>query len=266
MRENMALLRWLETAVSGIRFRPDRLAVREELYAHLEDKALDLMRIFPDMDPDEARDRALAGMGDAEELKVSLARVHRPWLGYLWTASRWLVRILLVLCLILLVSWCFEGGAEDLRNDWRSLAEGRAWSEELFGEEDPTGERVALFYPELEVGMGPGTISVPKAALWHHQPHQGEYILYAQVRITWDRPWNTSWVPLGHIEAEDDRGKKLPLSGTSWGRESGLLWRQQNVCIWAFPPDARWIKLTYLPDSPGISRELIVELPQEVEP
>ncbi len=28
MRENMALLRWLETAVSGIRFKPDRLAVR----------------------------------------------------------------------------------------------------------------------------------------------------------------------------------------------------------------------------------------------
>ena len=61
MRENMALLRWLETAVSGIRFKPDRLAVRAELYAHLEDKALDLMRIFPDIDPDEARDRALAG-------------------------------------------------------------------------------------------------------------------------------------------------------------------------------------------------------------
>lgn len=69
MRENMALLRWLETAVSGIRFKPDRLAVRAELYGHLEDRTLDLMRLFPDMDPDEARDRALSTMGDAEELK-----------------------------------------------------------------------------------------------------------------------------------------------------------------------------------------------------
>ena len=25
MRENMALLRWLETAVSGIRFKPDQI-------------------------------------------------------------------------------------------------------------------------------------------------------------------------------------------------------------------------------------------------
>ena len=73
MRENMALLRWLETAVSGIRFKPDRLAVRAELYAHLEDKALDLQRIFPDIDPDEARDRALSAMGNPEELKKELA-------------------------------------------------------------------------------------------------------------------------------------------------------------------------------------------------
>ena len=98
MRENMALLRWLETAVSGIRFKPDRLAVRAELYAHLEDRTLDLMRLFPDMDPDEARDRALSSMGNPEELKEELARVHRPWLGWLWTASRYL------LCLVLLVN------------------------------------------------------------------------------------------------------------------------------------------------------------------
>ena len=263
MRENMALLRWLETAVSGIRFKPDRLAVRAELYAHLEDKALDLMRIFPDIDPDEARDRALAGMGDAEELKKELAKVHRPWLGYLWQASRWLVRMLLVLCLILLVNWCFEGGADDLRDDWGDLAEGRKWSETLFGEEDPTGERVALLAPEAEAKMGGGTFSVSQAALWHHQPHQGEYILYAQVRITWDRPWEASWTPFSYIAAEDDRGKKLPLSGTSWGGEAGLSWRQWNYCVWGWPPDAKWIKLTYLPGS-GVGPELIVDLTGEV--
>lgn len=104
MRENMALLRWLETAVSGIRFKPDRLAVRAELYAHLEDKTLDLIRIFPDIDPDEARDRALAGMGDAEELKKKLAKIHRPWLGWLWRFSQGLMwgalAVFLIACLV----------------------------------------------------------------------------------------------------------------------------------------------------------------------
>ena len=37
---------WLDTAVSGIRFGPDRKAVRAELEGHIEDKTADLQRIF----------------------------------------------------------------------------------------------------------------------------------------------------------------------------------------------------------------------------
>ena len=95
---------WLDRAVSGIRFKPDRLAVRAELYAHLEDRTLDLLRIFPDMDPDEARDRALSTMGDAEELKKKLGKIHRPWLGWLWQFSRGLMwgalAVLLAVCIL----------------------------------------------------------------------------------------------------------------------------------------------------------------------
>lgn len=91
MKDNLSVLKWLDIAVSGIRFGPDRAKVREELLEHLEDKAADLQRIFPDMDAPEAQNRALAGMGDPEELKRELARVHRPWLGWLWRASRWLL-------------------------------------------------------------------------------------------------------------------------------------------------------------------------------
>lgn len=99
MRENMALLRWLETAVSGIRFGPDRKAARAELYAHIEDKALGLARLFPDMTEDETRDLALAAMGDPEELRIELAKIHRPWLGWLWTASRWALVALVIVFL-----------------------------------------------------------------------------------------------------------------------------------------------------------------------
>ena len=74
------LSRWLDTAVSGIRFGLDRKEVRAELEGHIEDKMADLRRVFPDIPPDEARDRALSSMGNPEELKEELARVHRPWL------------------------------------------------------------------------------------------------------------------------------------------------------------------------------------------
>ena len=40
---------WLDKATAGIRFGPDRREVRSELSAHLEDKALDFQRIFPDL-------------------------------------------------------------------------------------------------------------------------------------------------------------------------------------------------------------------------
>ena len=39
---------------------------------------------------------------------------------------------------MLLVNWYMEGRAENLRNGWERLAEGREWSETLFSEEDPT--------------------------------------------------------------------------------------------------------------------------------
>ena len=92
-----AAAQWLDEAVKGIRFGPDRAAVRAELEAHLEDKAADLQRIFPDMLPEDAEARALEDMGDPAEIGKALARIHKPWLGYLWRASKWIAILLVVL-------------------------------------------------------------------------------------------------------------------------------------------------------------------------
>ena len=90
---------WLDTAVSGIRFGPDRRAVRAELEDHIEDKLAGLRRAFPNIPGEEAQERALSAMGDPEELKTELARVHRPWLGWLWQASQWAVVLLMFVSL-----------------------------------------------------------------------------------------------------------------------------------------------------------------------
>ncbi len=95
--------KWLDTATSGIRFGPDRAEVREELLQHIEDKTADLRRIFPDMDNVEATERALSGMGDPEELKITLAKVHRPWLGWLWQFSKGLLWGAIAVCLFICV-------------------------------------------------------------------------------------------------------------------------------------------------------------------
>ena len=79
---------WLFRATRGIRFKPDREAVETELREHMEDKTADLLRIFPDMTQEEAMERVIEQMGDPEEIGRELALIHKPWLGYLWQASK----------------------------------------------------------------------------------------------------------------------------------------------------------------------------------
>ncbi len=267
MRENMALLRWLETATSGIRFGPDRLAVRAELYAHLEDKTLDLIRVFPGMDPDEARDRALAGMGDAEELKTELARIHRPWLGYLWQASRWLLWAMSALCLVLLINCFFDGTVSGLSSGLKSGAQVQALDRELFGDEAPSweGVRLALCAPGAEARMGGGTISVPAAAWWLEE---GEDVLYLQVRITWDRPWEVEKAVVWHVQVRDGEDVldsiAAPWSGNSVLR--GWNWAQRTIRLPGASRGTEEVQVVYLPGVPGVGPALTVDLSQEVEP
>ena len=92
---------WLDAAVAKIRFGLDREEVRAELSAHLEDKTLDFQRIFPDMTREEAQERAVSDMGDPAEVGKELAKVHKPWLGYLWRVSQAaLAAVLLLLVLV----------------------------------------------------------------------------------------------------------------------------------------------------------------------
>ena len=89
MKTNLGpVIEWLYKATAGIRFKPDRKAVRAELEEHLEDKAMDLRRIFPELTEEEAWERAVSEMGDPMEIGRELARLHRPWLGCLWRVSQ----------------------------------------------------------------------------------------------------------------------------------------------------------------------------------
>ena len=90
---------WLDAATSGIRFKPDRRAVEEELRGHFEDKSADLQRVFH-ISEKEAEKMALERMGDPEQIGKELAKIHKPWLGYLWRLSRMAFGLALVLCLI----------------------------------------------------------------------------------------------------------------------------------------------------------------------
>ncbi len=86
MKEDMFSL-WCQEATEQIRYKPDRKMVYQELMDHLEDHRFALMD-QQDMDPEEAAQKALEAMGSAAEIAPQLARIHRPFWGYVYSIAR----------------------------------------------------------------------------------------------------------------------------------------------------------------------------------
>ena len=95
--------RWCETAVSGIRFKPDRAQVYAELYAHLVDRCAAMTEAG--VPEDEAVRQALAAMGSASEVAEQLEQIHRPFWGYMLRLARWLLLIAAVLAAFIVLPW-----------------------------------------------------------------------------------------------------------------------------------------------------------------
>ena len=109
-RATFAWLDWCRKVTDQVAFWPDHAAIRQELLAHLEDRAADLERAG--FDRVQAEQRALTAMGNPAEVGKALNRAHKPWLGWLWQLSRGLVLAMAVLAVVLL----FRSGFETLRD------------------------------------------------------------------------------------------------------------------------------------------------------
>ena len=199
---------WLETATKGIRFKPDRLAAEAELREHLEDKTADMARIFH-IEGEEAEREALKRMGDPEEIGKKLAQIHKPWLGYLWTASRLAVFFALVITLLLgaprltelPVIWddWTDGFAADYIDRWVT-----GGNLEDF---DVILTPVKLLHPHETAKVGHYRFRVNRAALWT-SPLDPEYRLLAfELKTTGVFPWEpVDWYVPRQIRGVDDLG------------------------------------------------------------
>ena len=148
---------WVDAVCQEVRFRPDRKGIETELRVHYEDHVKDLLRLG--RSPELAAERALNAMGSAQEVGWALDRVHKPWLGWLWEASRCLAWALAVLALVTLFHTI----------GWDSLAERTRG--ELSWEEPPASAAKV----ELEHGVlwaAPGDVTeedghtVAEVRLW----------------------------------------------------------------------------------------------------
>ena len=238
---------WLDAATKAIRFGPDRRAVRSELSAHLEDKALDFQRIFPGLTEAEARERAAAEMGDPEEIGRELAKLHKPWLGYLWRASQITLGVVLAVGVCQFGGWLWTqvtipnvGGTQD------------SWAVEIpfsggtvqAGQYTIQAEGTLCL---LEQGDDLGTLEVTWRAssprfwespsyneYWWAEDDQGNvYISRAEVRMC-----NSL---RGLVRDQNGHNQHREVYVPSWDR-SGLGWSNDGR-VYSVPRDAQWVRL-----------------------
>ena len=203
---------WQGEVLKHIRFKPDRPAIETELTAHYMDHVADLERIG--YEPELARERALAAMGDAEEVGRGLDRAHSAALGWLWQASRVLAVMMVVLALVLGVieqQWTelenavFFGEHETYRNyGYVGASEENRHLYTLVDE-------VFLHWEEERCGYD---LSIPYGALWTRPMEDGTPIYYLTVVLTsedlrfWDEApslvpltittdWGKTWYDVG---------------------------------------------------------------------
>lgn len=269
------LSRWLDRAASGIRFRPDRAAVRRELLDHIDDKIAGLQRSFPDIPPQEARDRALAAMGDVDELSAALARVHRPWLGWLWYACRGV----LILSAVVWLLWTALPSLMEGDND----AEWKRHHQEFRYVGTEQGE----WAPPPDVQVGGYTLEVTRAARSQETYTDGggcgqvrwrcesAYMtLRLTARLPWERPAPLNNSLKEHMTARDSAGRTYSFDAVYGGGhadwddqpfedgKSGLNWREYELYLRDITPGAEWIELRY--DFGGRRFTIRADIPEEI--
>ena len=264
---------WAQQAVSGIRFRPDREAVERELLEHMEDKQELLMRARG-LNEQEAGLEAVRQMGDAWQVSRELARIHRPWLGWLWRASR-------ILLILLVAVSLFQWGprmARSLQNQWE------VWA--VKKERDPLspyeggnahfGDREQLWVRNGGewIRAGDYLFRVDRSALWSGvQLDEGEFFsLYCELDV-FGLPWQPfSYEAACHIRATDSTGRtylstyethRLRIPQGEQGAvltQSGYTWQVgANFILSAVvPAQAEWLRLEF--DRGGAAWSLTIPL------
>lgn len=280
---------WLDLATAGIRFKPDREAVRAELKAHIEDQAEAIRRRHPDLSEEEAERQAADQMGDPEEVGRALARLHRPWLGYLWRASQVAVALAVALTLCL-------GGPElveqirlrgEIQEREPTLSDYYLWGEDVFlpgglfapgpeeGRPEITRTPLLTVCPEETVELEDFRLRVTQASLWSFRWEDGreEWWLFWELEAA-----EVPWLPLApevaqRVRGEDSRGNTyastleghgegVPYILTN-GNGGGLLSQRFRMSVSGMEPGAEWFRLEY--DRDGVEWSLTIPLTERGE-
>ncbi|MGI5962251.1 MAG: hypothetical protein ACOX7N_00880 [Lawsonibacter sp.] len=210
MEHNGSVEQWLDVATAGISFAPDRQAVWTELASHMEDKKENLMRIFPDLSPEQVQVRVLQEMGKPEEIGRELSKIYRPWWGWLCRIS-WLVLIAVGLAAFLVLTdpSSYNVAAEEKQNSWLGVERMEDWMAHQLGADKVVSGQPLVSTQTAQVGEY--TVQVDQLERWTARGLDGEEeaAIYLVLKVS-GRPWE-SWADRVRegLWAEDDRGNVI---------------------------------------------------------
>lgn len=255
MDEYKMVNEWLALATEKIKFGADRRAVHAELREHIEDKILDIRRIYPDMTEEAAARRALNQMGDAVEVGRELAKIHRPWLGYIWRASQ------VFLVIMVLVALHF------VRYPKLNVAPYSNWRDHIASDQARFPEQLPAdteYGPVRAVGKGSETVSIGSYTFDIHRasvitPEDNSPFFFFTIRVHTNRLWEMpdrdlmSWISVsddsghywpGHRERDQYDGKSNTT--VTWAR-SGPTWREYEGYTFLYTYNE---PVRYIPERP----------------
>lgn len=240
---------WCDTAVSFIKYQPDRLRVREELLAHMEDKfdALSATGMLPG----DAEAEVLRAMGNAAEVAKELSKIHKPFLGYVLRITKWALIISIIAMLISLAGFSSRVyiGDDDV---WGIFSR----------EETENNYYTKRLYPNISASSDGYTFTVTRAAeiFYLHTTDDGTqnkgYSFHFTVTAFNPRPWAVHTDILREFYAIDSLGNYYYSSWeygytdepailgnptrTGYFTTSHEMWLSNYVSH-----DAEWIELRY---------------------
>ncbi|MBP3701463.1 MAG: hypothetical protein J6I64_06210 [Lachnospiraceae bacterium] len=237
---------WCQEAVAQIQYRPDREMVYRELQGHMEERYEACLE--RGMSEEEAEAWALSAMGSAAEIAPQLAEIHRPFWGYLLSASRY---VLIVLACIMIVPLFRYVEWLDIRKP-EYLYDFTGEHDPYLDEEYNGGQRVLYVEPRCEDKSDGYTFRVTKAAVWERNSLD---TLHFQMDVVDPGVWTEDGDMGRWFWAEDSKGNRYVsfyesgacdryVSGNSY--RTGLFTRTYEMWLVGYEnADVEWVTLHY---------------------
>lgn len=251
---------WCGLAASYIRFPPDRPAVEQELMEHLQDKVDDFME--HGMPKEEAERRAVQEMGEPRETGLLLRQIHKPYLGWVWKGTVWLVRVLLVIAVVWLLAAAFNLGFEVASDDMRFATGYNPFEDTHYEIKDSSSDRIFYSEPLVSDSSDGYQFTVQKVAYWEGN-HLNAFGSWEEISsfsvlmtVTNFKPWAGRTDVPRRLHAVDSLGNYYYAENEYlWYDEPSLLAYRSRTGAFTYTwhllarnyvsQDAEWIELHY---------------------